>query len=151
MDNIRDFAADAYRVSQDKNDILPTVISDRNTPQEILTVTAYGERLPLALNGSDRQKAVLAALESGNQSVQWQNMNKVVTSDPEGMTGGAVAYQNIISTPELVGATEVATLPNGVKYRDLTVKTADGSNYTSRVYFHTISYGGQSFGWWTQS
>ena len=152
MDNIRDFANDAYRVSQDKRDILPATISKDNTPAEIMTVTALGERLSFALSGDDRQKAAMAILEHSRGSNRWDILDAALKADPEGMTGGDVAYENLVTNADVISATEPATLPGTDQiYRDITFNGTNGQPTTTRVFYHDVSYNGQTFGWWTEN
>ncbi|WP_285117269.1 hypothetical protein [Leifsonia sp. fls2-241-R2A-40a] len=152
MDNIRDFADDAYRVSQDPRDKLPATITVNSSPQEILTVTAVGERLPFALSGTDRQKAAMAILEHSRGSNRWDVLDAALKADPEGMTGGSVAYQSIVTNADLISATDPATLPGVTQvYRDITLKGTNGQPTTTRCFYHDVQYNGQTFGWWVEN
>jgi hypothetical protein len=146
-DGMRAFAADYYRISGDPRDKLPTIISENNSPQEIGTIIAYGQRVPFSLYGEDRQKALLAAGYFGETSSAWRGGNAALAADPAGESGGAVAYNKIVD-PITVASGSKVEQSNNETYVDLSFHSGSGSALEQRAYFLTTEYNGQPVTWW---
>lgn len=149
-DNLVHFANDAYRVSQDERDLVPEVVSENSTDQEIMTMLTINSRTPLQFKGDDREKAAISIFEDDRGSLAWDAVHQLIERSPEELTGGAIAYDELVTFPEIISSSENQTLPGTEQVvRDITVSSETGGEYTVRAYYKTISFGDSSFSWWT--
>ncbi|MDW4572602.1 hypothetical protein R8Z57_07390 [Microbacterium sp. M3] len=149
--NIRSFAEDAYLYTEDERDLLPDTISEGNSPEEIVQVLTYGERLAFALSGDDRYKAAMTVLEDSRGSARWGGFERALTEAPDGLTGGMVVYNDIVPMPSVVSAGDVARYEGtDMQYRDIVLRYANGVEEEVRAVLHPVTYNDEKFYWWTK-
>lgn len=152
IDGIRRFAMSYAGYTQNPGDALPKEISENNSLDEIAAVVAYGNRMLMGLEPEDRLKAAVAILQSGQDSPRWPILKDTIeqNADHSAMPGATVAYYEFSTLPEIVSGSELITdTATGLRYRDLVVMGLDGQEQQSRVYYHSVTVGGQTFNWWT--
>lgn len=87
------YASDWYEATLDPSDKLPAAVSIDSTPQEILTLRAFELRYVFTLEGQDREKALVAIQENGQNSDAfpiWENFSQQLPNALTGKTGQKV-------------------------------------------------------------
>lgn len=134
--NIKQFAVDYKSMTKNPNDVLPAVSSIDNTAQEINTQVAYNLRFAFTLEGTDREKFIIAVLRNNNQSGIYPIMEGFSANLPTNVIPKLLGYGDNISVGNATGMGDLKHDTNNDKFREgIAVTAKDGTSATYDAYF----------------